>query len=73
MTVSAHIHLYTFQPSNILLDDVGLFSYGLGHPMKPHRMKMTHDLVTAYGMVNKMQVLVRRTRFSERQRLLKYI
>ena len=38
-------------------DDVGLFSYGLGHPMKPHRMRMTHDLVSAYGMLDKMQVL----------------
>lgn len=40
-------------------DDVGLFSYGLGHPMKPHRMRMAHDLVSAYGMLDKMQVLVR--------------
>ncbi|KAI5121201.1 hypothetical protein M0805_006002 [Coniferiporia weirii] len=38
-------------------NDVGLFSYGLGHPMKPHRMRMTHDLVSAYGMLDKMQVL----------------
>lgn len=37
--------------------DVGLFSYGLGHPMKPHRMRMTHDLVSAYGMLDKMHVL----------------
>lgn len=41
------------------IDDVGLFSYGLGHPMKPHRMRMAHDLVSAYGMLDKMQVLVR--------------
>ena len=39
-------------------DDVGLFSYGLGHPMKPHRMRMTHDLVSSYGMLNKMQIMV---------------
>lgn len=38
-------------------NDVGLFSYGLGHPMKPHRMRMTHDLVSAYGMLDKMHVL----------------
>ena len=46
---------------NILMQlyqgDVGLFSYGLGHPMKPHRMRMTHDLVSAYGMLDKMHVL----------------
>ncbi|TDL30045.1 hypothetical protein BD410DRAFT_737275 [Rickenella mellea] len=38
-------------------NDVGLFSYGLGHPMKPHRIRMAHDLVQSYGMLNKMQVL----------------
>lgn len=38
-------------------DDVGLFSYGLGHPMKPHRIRMTHDLVSSYGMLDKMHVL----------------
>ena len=25
--------------------------------MKPHRMRMTHDLVSAYGMLDKMEVL----------------
>ncbi|KAH7887373.1 hypothetical protein F5I97DRAFT_1859942 [Phlebopus sp. FC_14] len=37
--------------------DVGAYTYGLGHPMKPHRMRVTHDLVSAYGMLDKMQVL----------------
>ncbi|KAF8589634.1 histone deacetylase [Ramaria rubella] len=37
--------------------DVGSFSYGLGHPMKPHRIRMTHNLVSAYGMLDKMKVL----------------
>lgn len=26
--------------------------------MKPHRMRVTHDLVSAYGMLDKMHVLV---------------
>lgn len=39
-------------------DDVGHFSYGPSHPMKPYRMRMTHNLVWAYGMLDKMQVLV---------------
>lgn len=38
--------------------DVGSFTYGLGHPMKPQRMRMTHELVSAYGMLDKMHVLV---------------
>lgn len=28
--------------------------------MKPHRIRVTHDLVTAYGMLDKMHVLVGR-------------
>lgn len=38
--------------------DVGAYTYGLGHPMKPHRIQVTHELVTAYDMLDKMQVLV---------------
>ncbi|KAF8180206.1 histone deacetylase RPD3 [Pholiota molesta] len=37
--------------------DVGAYTYGLGHLMKPHRMRMTHELATAYGMLDKMHVL----------------
>ena len=39
--------------------DVGAYTYGLGHPMKPQRMRMTHELVSAYDMLDKMHVLVR--------------
>ena len=39
------------------IDDVGMFSYGYGHAMKPQRIRMTHDLVASYGMLDKMQVL----------------
>eukprot|EP00918_Siedleckia_nematoides_P044389 GHVU01097097.1.p1 GENE.GHVU01097097.1~~GHVU01097097.1.p1 ORF type:complete len:436 (-),score=96.72 GHVU01097097.1:241-1548(-) len=31
-------------------DEIGNFHYGLGHPMKPHRVRMTHDLIEAYNM-----------------------
>ncbi|KAG5727461.1 Histone deacetylase Rpd3 [Termitomyces sp. T112] len=37
--------------------DAGAYTYGLGHPMKPHRIRVTHDLVTAYEMLPKMHVL----------------
>ncbi|OBZ79650.1 Histone deacetylase RPD3 [Grifola frondosa] len=37
--------------------DVGSFTYGLGHPMKPQRMRLTHELVSAYGMLDKMHIL----------------
>ncbi len=38
--------------------DIGSFSYGLGHPMKPLRMRVTHNLVSAYSMLPKMDVIV---------------
>ncbi|XP_054722160.1 histone deacetylase 3-like isoform X2 [Uloborus diversus] len=36
--------------------DVGNFHYGPGHPMKPHRLAVTHCLVSHYGLYRKMQV-----------------
>ena len=41
---------YFFDP------DVGNFHYGPGHPMKPHRLAVTHNLVLHYGMDKKMQM-----------------
>lgn len=38
--------------------DVGNFYYAQGHPMKPHRMRMTHNLLLAYNMFDKMDILV---------------
>ena len=38
--------------------DVGNFYYGQGHPMKPHRIRMTHQLLVAYGMYQKLDVFV---------------
>ncbi|EIW82040.1 histone deacetylase RPD3 [Coniophora puteana RWD-64-598 SS2] len=37
--------------------EVGSYTYGLGHLMKPHRIRMAHELITAYGMLEKMSVL----------------
>ncbi|OQV11922.1 Histone deacetylase Rpd3 [Hypsibius exemplaris] len=36
--------------------DVGNFYYGQGHPMKPHRIRMAHNLVLNYGLYRKMEV-----------------
>eukprot|EP01027_Heterolobosea_sp_BB2_P009239 GEZU01013641.1.p1 GENE.GEZU01013641.1~~GEZU01013641.1.p1 ORF type:complete len:434 (-),score=123.32 GEZU01013641.1:164-1465(-) len=36
--------------------DVGNYYYGQGHPMKPHRIKMTHNLLLNYGLYKKMEV-----------------
>uniref|UniRef100_A0AC35TI02 Histone deacetylase n=1 Tax=Rhabditophanes sp. KR3021 TaxID=114890 RepID=A0AC35TI02_9BILA len=37
-------------------NDVGNYYYGQGHPMKPHRIRMTHNLVLNYGLYRKMEV-----------------
>ncbi|KAI0074784.1 histone deacetylase RPD3 [Panus rudis PR-1116 ss-1] len=37
--------------------DVGAYTYGLGHPMKPQRMRITHEIVSSYGMLEHMTVL----------------
>ncbi|KAJ7052207.1 histone deacetylase RPD3 [Mycena amicta] len=37
--------------------DVGAYTFGLHQYLKPHRVKMTHDLVSAYNMLGKMHVL----------------
>lgn len=36
--------------------EVGNFYYGQGHPMKPHRMRMTHNLLLHYGLYKEMEV-----------------
>lgn len=36
--------------------DVGNYYYGQGHPMKPHRVKMTHNLLLNYGLYKHMTV-----------------
>ena len=47
-----------FEPLFILLvGDVGNYHYGQGHPMKPHRVRMTHNLVINYGLYKQMEVM----------------
>jgi len=36
--------------------DVGNFHYGVGHPMKPHRLSLTHNLVFNYNLHKKMDI-----------------
>lgn len=39
-------------------DTIGNFCYGQAHPMKPHRVAMTHNLVVNYKMDEQMDVFV---------------
>ncbi|XP_057835793.2 histone deacetylase 6 isoform X2 [Cryptomeria japonica] len=36
--------------------DIGNYYYGQGHPMKPHRIRMAHNLIVHYGLHQKMEV-----------------
>ncbi|CAF99510.1 unnamed protein product [Tetraodon nigroviridis] len=36
--------------------DVGNYYYGQGHPMKPHRIRMTHNLLLNYGLYRRMEI-----------------
>lgn len=36
--------------------DIGSYYYGQGHPMKPHRIRMTHNLLLNYGLYRKMEI-----------------
>ena len=38
--------------------DVGAYSFGTTHAMKPQRMRIAHELIQAYDMLPKMTVLV---------------
>ena len=37
-------------------DTIGSYYYGPGHPMKPHRLQMTHNLILSYQLYKKMDV-----------------
>jgi hypothetical protein len=40
--------------------NVGNYHYGPGHPMRPHRIRMTHGLVMNYKLYKKLEVFVSR-------------
>jgi acetoin utilization protein AcuC len=42
----------------IYSDDFAKYDYGPGHPLKPFRLKLTHDLIEAYGLLSLRDVRV---------------
>ncbi|AWP19621.1 putative histone deacetylase 2-like [Scophthalmus maximus] len=50
--------------------DVGNYYYGQGHPMKPHRIRMTHNLILNYGLYRKMEIY--RTHKATGEEMTKY-
>lgn len=39
--------------------DIGNYAYVTGHPMKPHRIRLTHSLIMQYNLYQKMEIYVR--------------
>jgi hypothetical protein len=39
-------------------EEIGDFAYETGHPMKPHRVRLTHSLVVNYGLYQSMEIYV---------------
>merc|ERR1719433_1500435 len=37
-------------------DEIGNFYYGAQHPMKPHRIRMTHTLLLCYDLYKKLEI-----------------
>lgn len=37
-------------------EEVGNVNYGGGNPMRPHRVRLTHNLVENYGLNSKLRV-----------------
>ncbi len=61
MTVRAYFHTSSMLlelrlPTMCSQGDMGHYYYGPGHPMKPHRLKLAHNLILTYGLYRKMEV-----------------
>ena len=48
--------IYTTKHKTI--EEVGDYNYGPGHPMKPHRIRMTHDLLVNYDIYKQLIIYV---------------
>lgn len=51
-------YVITLNQINFFSGDIGNYYYGQGHPMKPHRIRMTHNLLLNYGLYRKMEIYV---------------
>ena len=47
-----------FYDGRLYVDNIGNYYYGSGHPMKPHRVRMTHQLIVAYRLARHMDIYV---------------
>jgi len=56
----------------IYSDDFARFDYGPGHPLKPFRLKLTYELIRAYGLLSLPDVRVVEAEPAEEEDLLLY-
>lgn len=72
--MSASSAIPNFKPSKRVCyfydGNVGNYYYGQSHPMKPHRIRMTHNLLINYGLYKKMQIY--RPRYATEADMTKY-
>lgn len=52
------VHFWVYMFLLTSAGDIGNYYYGQGHPMKPHRIRMTHNLLLNYGLYRKMEIYV---------------
>lgn len=58
-TIAKKMRVWTIFYTKIhFTGDIGNYYYGQGHPMKPHRIRMTHNLLLNYGLYRKMEIYV---------------
>lgn len=56
---------FTIRWIRLISGDIGNYYYGQGHPMKPHRIRMTHNLLLNYGLYRKMEIYVNNFSFEK--------
>ena len=56
--LSCHFKLTCHKFVCLMAAEIGNFYYGPGHPMKPHRIRMCHNLLLNYRVYEKMDVFV---------------
>jgi acetoin utilization protein AcuC len=56
----------------IYSDDFMKYDYGPGHPLKPFRLKLTHDLIKTYGLLSLPDTVLVEAKPAEEDNLLLY-
>ncbi len=67
-----HIILEDMKTAFIYSDDFAKYDYGPGHPLKPFRLRLTHDLIKAYGLLSLPDVRIIEAKPAAEEDLLLY-